>query len=285
MWHGAGVAKMGSCTSPSTWPVTPAAAPASVPNVGKGMPVHLFISHSTRDGAAIAQQLSQSLEAAGHRCWIAPRDVRPGVPYPGQIVGAIRDCAGLVLIVTPAANESPDVLQEVQLAGQHRKTVAPVVVNRTTPSDDLHYYLGVRHQIAWSDARVTTAELMRSFPAPSAVDEEAQPKQGKGFAEAVKAFSERPAAWAPSMPMSHAPDTGERFDVFMIAHGPNKINVIKVIREYTGLGLAETKTLIDSSLPPIRVGLALPRARAEALIKDLHAVGAMMLDPAPHKAA
>jgi len=72
---------------------------------GRFAMAHLFISHSTRDGGPIAQQLSAALEAAGHRCWIAPRDVRPGVPYPGQIVGAIESCAGLVLLVTPAANE------------------------------------------------------------------------------------------------------------------------------------------------------------------------------------
>lgn len=128
---------------------------------------HLFISHSSRDGAAIAQPLASALESAGHRCWIAPRDVKPGAPYPGQIVAAIRDCAGLVLIVTPAANESPDVLQEVQLAGQHRKTLAPVIVGGAKPSDDLHYFIGVRHQIAWSDARGAAAELLRSFPVAS----------------------------------------------------------------------------------------------------------------------
>ncbi len=82
---------------------------------------HLFISHSTRDGGAIAQGLAAALEAAGQRCWIAPRDVKPGIPYPGQIVAGIEGLNGLVLIVTPSANESPDVLQELQLAATARK--------------------------------------------------------------------------------------------------------------------------------------------------------------------
>jgi hypothetical protein len=34
---------------------------------------HLFVSHSARDGGAIAQQLFPARDAAGHRCWIAPR--------------------------------------------------------------------------------------------------------------------------------------------------------------------------------------------------------------------
>ena len=130
---------------------------------------HLFVSHSTRDGAHIAQQLSAALEAAGHRCWIAPRDVKPGVPYPGQIVTAIEASAGLVLLVTPAANESPDVLQEIQLASTARKTIAPVIVSGCAPGADLRYFLGVRHQIPWSDARGTTAPVIQigHYDAPS----------------------------------------------------------------------------------------------------------------------
>ena len=127
---------------------------------------HLFISHSTRDGGAIAQQLAAQLEAAGHRCWIAPRDVKPGVAYPGQIVSAIESCGGLVLVVTPAANDSSDVLQEIQLANTARKVIAPVIVNATAPGPDMRYYIGVRHQIPWSDARAVMTELLRSFPVP-----------------------------------------------------------------------------------------------------------------------
>lgn len=230
---------------------------------------HLFISHSTRDGGAIAQQLSHALEAAGHRCWIAPRDVKPGVPYPGQIVTAIEASSGLVLIVTPAANESPDVLQEIQLASTARKTIAPVIVSACAPGPDLRYYLGVRHQIPWSDARGTTAELMRSFPAGETTAAPAKPNPlARQFAETLANLSA---------------EQGETFDVFMLMPGEHKINVIKTVREYTGWGLAETKTLVEG-LPPVRVGIALPKARAEQMIRDLKSVGATMMPLAPHKA-
>lgn len=216
---------------------------------------HLFISHSTRDGGAVAHDLVRSLEAAGHRCWIAPRDVKPGVPYPGQIVAAIRDCAGLVLVVTPAANESPDVLQEVQLAGQHRKTLAPVIVDRTAPSDDLHYYLGVRHQIPWTDADRTTQELLRSFPA--------------AVADAPNS-TETPAEVQPA------------YDVFLISTNGHNIGAIKVIREFTGLGLVEAHELV-ASFPPVRVGQGLTYLSAFQYVSQLRAVGATMMDPVKSK--
>ena len=76
---------------------------------------------------------------------------------------------------------------------------------------------------------------------------------------------------------------GEACDVFMVSHGPNKINVIKVIREYTGLGLAETKALVESGFPPIRVAHRMMRSRAEALTKDLYDQGATMMDPMASK--
>ncbi len=127
--------------------------------------MHLFISHSTEDAASEAHELAAALEAAGYRCWIAPRDVKAGVPYPGQIVAAIENSAGLVLLVTPAANESPDVLQEAQLASSARKIIAPVMLRATQPAPDLRYYVGVRHQLVWSDAAAIAAALSATFGA------------------------------------------------------------------------------------------------------------------------
>jgi hypothetical protein len=37
---------------------------------------HIFISHSTKDGADLAKQLVAALEESGRRCWIAPRDMK-----------------------------------------------------------------------------------------------------------------------------------------------------------------------------------------------------------------
>ncbi len=124
----------------------------------------LFISHASSDGAQMARGLVGALEAAGHTCWIAPRDVRPGKMYSGEIVAGIRASVGVILLVTPAANASADVAQEVQQAHALKKVIAPVVVEGATPSDDLAYFIGIRHQIPWTTAGAAVEELLRVFP-------------------------------------------------------------------------------------------------------------------------
>jgi large subunit ribosomal protein L7/L12 len=62
------------------------------------------------------------------------------------------------------------------------------------------------------------------------------------------------------------------FDVVLKNAGANKIPVIKVIREATGLGLKEAKELADSA--PKAIKTALPKAEAEALAEKLKKEGA-----------
>jgi len=54
--------------------------------------------------------------------------------------------------------------------------------------------------------------------------------------------------------------------------GANKINVIKVVREITSLGLKEAKDLVESAPKPIKEGI--PKDEAEAIKKKFEAVGA-----------
>ena len=62
------------------------------------------------------------------------------------------------------------------------------------------------------------------------------------------------------------------FDVVLKAAGDKKINVIKVVRAVTGLGLKEAKDLVDGA--PQTVKEAMPKAEAEELKKQLEEAGA-----------
>ena len=62
------------------------------------------------------------------------------------------------------------------------------------------------------------------------------------------------------------------FDVELTEIGPNKVKVIKVVRDYTGLGLKEAKELVDSAPSIIKEGIT--KAEADDLAEKLTAEGA-----------
>ena len=62
------------------------------------------------------------------------------------------------------------------------------------------------------------------------------------------------------------------FDVILAEVGPNKINVIKVVREITGLGLKEAKDLVDGAPKPVKEGAS--KDDAEAIKAKLEEAGA-----------
>ena len=61
------------------------------------------------------------------------------------------------------------------------------------------------------------------------------------------------------------------FTVNLTAAGANKVNVIKVVRAVTGLGLKEAKDLVDGAPKPVKEGI--PKADAEAIAKQITEAG------------
>ena len=96
--------------------------------------------------------------------------------------------------------------------------------------------------------------------------------------EMEEKFGVSAAAAAVAMPAAGAaagaPAAEEKteFDVHLSAAGDQKVNVIKAVREITGLGLKEAKDLVDAA--PKVVKEALPKADAEAAVKKLVEAGA-----------
>lgn len=79
---------------------------------------------------------------------------------------------------------------------------------------------------------------------------------------------------AAGAPAAGAPAAAEQteFTVELTDGGAQKINVIKVVREATGLGLKEAKDLVDGAPKPVKEGVS--KADAEALKKKLEEAGA-----------
>jgi large subunit ribosomal protein L7/L12 len=89
----------------------------------------------------------------------------------------------------------------------------------------------------------------------------------------VSAAAAAVAVAAPGGGGAAAPAAEEKteFTVMLTAAGDNKVNVIKVVRAVTGLGLKEAKDLVDGAPKPVKEGIS--KADAEALLKQIVEAG------------
>ncbi len=62
------------------------------------------------------------------------------------------------------------------------------------------------------------------------------------------------------------------FNVILKAAGPNKLNVVKIVKDLTGLGLKEAKDLVDGAPKPVKEGVS--KADADGLVAKLKEAGA-----------
>ncbi|NJE34991.1 50S ribosomal protein L7/L12 [Megasphaera sp. SW808] len=99
------------------------------------------------------------------------------------------------------------------------------------------------------------------------------------LSELVKEMEEKfgvsaaaPVAVAAAPAAGAAAEEKSEFDVILASAGDKKINVIKVVREVTGLGLKEAKALVDGAPSPVKEGLS--KADADALKAKLEEAGA-----------
>lgn len=92
---------------------------------------------------------------------------------------------------------------------------------------------------------------------------------GVKAAAAMPAFAAMPGAAAPA-----AAEEKTEFDVVLTAAGEKKINVIKVVREVTSLGLKEAKDLVEGAPKTVKEGI--PKEEAEEVKKKFEAVGAQV---------
>jgi large subunit ribosomal protein L7/L12 len=96
-------------------------------------------------------------------------------------------------------------------------------------------------------------------------------KFGVSAAAVVAAAPAAAVAGAPAGPAPAAEEKTE-FTVILKSAGANKINVIKVVREITGLGLKEAKDLVESAPKPVKEGVS--KEEAESIAKKLQEAGA-----------
>ncbi|MCL2570433.1 MAG: 50S ribosomal protein L7/L12 [Firmicutes bacterium] len=93
-----------------------------------------------------------------------------------------------------------------------------------------------------------------------------------GVSAAAMAVAAAPAAGGAAAPAAEAPAAKTEFEIFLKDAGTNKIAVIKVVKEITGLGLGDAKALVDGA--PKTIKEKVPAAEAKTFEAQLKEAGA-----------
>jgi len=120
---------------------------------------------------------------------------------------------------------------------------------------------------------ISKAELLDAIASMSVLElseliKEMEEKFGVSAAAAAVAVAAAPAAGGGAAAAEEKTD----FTVILAAAGEKKVEVIKVVRAITGLGLKEAKDLVDGAPKPVKEGI--PKADADAIVKQLTEAGA-----------
>jgi large subunit ribosomal protein L7/L12 len=121
--------------------------------------------------------------------------------------------------------------------------------------------------MALSNTEILDAIAAKSVLEVSELIKMMEDKFGVSAAAAAVAVA-APAAGAAAAPVEEQTE----FTVVLAEAGANKVNVIKAVRELTGLGLKEAKDLVDGAPKPVKEGVN--KADAEAAKKKLEEAGA-----------
>jgi hypothetical protein len=103
-------------------------------------PAPVFVSYASQD-TAVAHAVVENLEQSGLKCWIAPRDVKPGSQYADEIVPAINDANVLVLVLSEHTVSSPHVGREVERAASKRRGIIVLRTDAAPLTRSFEYFL------------------------------------------------------------------------------------------------------------------------------------------------
>ena len=106
----------------------------------------VYISYSNKDKLK-ADKVVTGLEKRGIKCWIAPRDLKPGMPWGAAIVEAIEASKLVVAILSNTANSSNHVIREIETAINNAIDVIPFRIEDAEVSGALAYFLSTAHWI------------------------------------------------------------------------------------------------------------------------------------------
>jgi hypothetical protein len=123
------------------------AAPAPAEVAGGPASSSMFVSYAHDDALQVGPVVA-AVERAGRPVWIDKSGLTGGQNWAGEIVRAIKDARGVMVLCSPAAFASDHVKREVYLADRYQKPLLPVFLEPAAPPEDFEYFFA---GIQWID--------------------------------------------------------------------------------------------------------------------------------------
>jgi hypothetical protein len=131
-----------------------------------------FLSYSKKDNDA-AHKLIQTLKQRGISIWIDVEGLTGGVDWPTELMKAIDECSGFLLLISPNSMESEEVEREVKAAVGRKKIIIPIVLAEAKYRAGIAYYLETTQRVSISD----TNEIIRAIESLSENEPSPPPQQ------------------------------------------------------------------------------------------------------------
>ena len=249
---------------------------------------HVFVSYASQD-AAVANSIVESLESQGLRCWIAPRDVKPGAQYADAIVRAINEAKAVVLVMSASAVASSHVGKEIERASSKRKPIIAFRIDAAPLNHALEYFLS---ESQWIDVRALGM---------AAALNKVNGAVGQGSATSSQAVPDRPsgrvgkrAGIAAAVVVALSVAVGLGFYIWKSNHGAAQTPAVAAItdksiavlpfvdmsekkdQEYFGDGMAEEIIDLLVKVPGLKVISRTSSFQFKGRTEDLRSIGAKL---------
>jgi TolB-like protein/Flp pilus assembly protein TadD len=261
----------------------------------------VFVSYASQD-VALADAIVAALEKNGLKCWIAPRDVRPGALYADGIIRAINDAKVMVLVLSANSIASKHVGKEVERASSKGRPIITLKVDAAPLTTALEHFLS---ESQWIDATApgmpaTLSKLAQAVRQGLAASPGVNPVLGTGLTAPGTPGTNRPIGgkrvalaaaillasvvavalgvhfWPSKHSEQQAPDTAAAISDKSIAVLPFADMSQKKDQEYFGDGMAEEILDLLAKIPGLTVVGRTSSFQFKGKNEDLRTIGAKL---------
>ncbi|HLZ08351.1 MAG TPA: toll/interleukin-1 receptor domain-containing protein [Chloroflexota bacterium] len=167
---------------------------------------YIFLSYAGADRVR-ALHLADRLEPRGVSVWIDRKSIAGGTWWSAEIVEGIKGCAALLALITPAAVQSRNVQQEIQLAWEHERKLLPILVERSQLPSAVEYALAGRQWVEMLDQpeAIWLTELVRALQVLGVPSQDAAIAVARDASPALAPSETSASATATSAPHHNLP--------------------------------------------------------------------------------